>query len=75
LHCLIFEFMQIAYAIENKFYVILQVRTSENCIFISYYIINYLDKHIIIYKNCKNCLHKLKNNLIQTGQKITNKIA
>jgi hypothetical protein len=48
------------------FYAILQVQTSENCIFLSYFIINNFDKLIIIHKKCINCLHKLKNKLIQT---------
>ena len=51
---------------EIKFYVILKVHTSENCNFINYFI-NYLDKFIIIHKNCINYLHKLKNKLVQTN--------
>jgi hypothetical protein len=41
-------------------------KTTENCIFINYFIINYINKLIIIYKNYINYLHNLKNKLIQT---------
>jgi hypothetical protein len=53
------------YAILIRFYVILQVHTSENYIFINYFIINYFNKIIIIHKNYISCLNKFKNKLIQ----------